>query len=258
MRREIDMDITLEQAAAERAKGMPAPASRPSKRSAVGHSGRGGTTGVSALIEVERASAPFSAELRGFTGYACVTDTPYDMYDTYGPYQEIVTEGAIKEALAQTQLDVPLVLGHDPMRRLARTTDGTLALSLDKRGLLCNARLDPEDPDVAYILPKLQSGLIDEMSFRFMIVAGAWSEDWSQYVIERLDIHRGDVSIVAYGANPYTSGIQVAPPAQAPVEPLAPEVPVVPEQPVLARSLLTSDDHDRRSPILDLLRTSGR
>jgi hypothetical protein len=44
------------------------------------------------------------------------------------------------------------------------------------------------------------------MSFRFMITAGRWSDDFTTYTIQRFDIHRGDVSIVGYGANPHTAG----------------------------------------------------
>jgi hypothetical protein len=58
---------------------------------------------------------------------------------------------------------------------------------------------------VAYIAPKLRSGLIDEMSFAFRIESGQWSPDYTEYRINRYDIHRGDVAIVGYGANPYTA-----------------------------------------------------
>jgi hypothetical protein len=44
------------------------------------------------------------------------------------------------------------------------------------------------------------------MSFRFRIERGSWSPDWSTYAIEGYDIHRGDVAIVGYGANPHTQG----------------------------------------------------
>jgi phage head maturation protease len=59
---------------------------------------------------------------------------------------------------------------------------------------------------VAYIAPKLRSGLVDEMSFAFRIESGQWSPDYTEYRINRFDIHRGDVAIVGYGANPYTVG----------------------------------------------------
>lgn len=59
---------------------------------------------------------------------------------------------------------------------------------------------------MAFIAPKLRSGLIDEMSFAFRIVEGVWSPDYTEYRINSYDIHRGDVAIVGFGANPHTSG----------------------------------------------------
>ena len=99
------------------------------------------------------------------------------------------------------------MLAHDQLRRIARTTNGTLVLDEDGRGLHVLAPdLDPDDADVAYIAPKLRKGLIDEMSFAFRIVRGVWSPDYTEYRIHTYDIHRGDVAIVGFGANPYTSG----------------------------------------------------
>ena len=127
------------------------------------------------------------------------------MYDIFGPYTEIVSAGAASQTLARADLDVPLVLQHDQMRRIARTTNGTLLLSESSDGLHVEApTLDMGDQDVAYIVPKLRAGLIDEMSFAFRIVRGQWSPDYSEYRIEEFDLHRGDVAIVGYGANPYT------------------------------------------------------
>jgi len=142
-----------------------------------------------------------------FTGYASVTDTPYEMWDMFGPYTEQVMGGAFGQTLARADLDVPLVLQHADLRRIARTTNGSLKLTEDDGGLLVDApELDAKDSDVAYIVPKLRSGLVDEMSFKFMITSGSWSPDWMEYHINEVDIHRGDVAIVGYGANPHTAG----------------------------------------------------
>ena len=144
-----------------------------------------------------------------FEGYATVYEAPYEMYDAFGPYFEVVTAGAASESLNRVDLDVPLVLGHDQMRRIARTLNGSLILTEDEHGLRVTADLDPDDPDVAYIAPKLRAGLIDEMSFAFRITQGLWSPDYSEYRIDRFDIHRGDVAIVGFGANPATeSGLR--------------------------------------------------
>jgi HK97 family phage prohead protease len=134
----------------------------------------------------------------------------------FGPYTEIVTNGAGADSLARADLDVPLVLGHDQLRRMARTTTGTLFLTESAEGLDVRApALDPADVDVAYITPKLRAGLIDEMSFAFRIESGQWSPDYTEYRINRYDIHRGDVAIVGYGANPYT-GASMRQPGTAP------------------------------------------
>jgi HK97 family phage prohead protease len=140
-----------------------------------------------------------------FLGHATVYEQAYEMWDYFGPYTEIVSEGAGSESLARADLDVPLVLGHDQLRRMARTTTGTLLLAEDGTGLSVRApSLDPVDYDVAYIVPKLRAGLVDEMSFAFRIESGQWSPDYTEYRINRYDIHRGDVAIVGYGANPHT------------------------------------------------------
>jgi hypothetical protein len=141
-----------------------------------------------------------------FEGYASVTDAAYEMWDFFGPYTEKVSPGAFAATLARGDLDVPLVLQHDDLRRIARTTNGSLRLVEDDNGLRVEADLDPADADVQYIAPKLRSGLIDEMSFKFRIDSGSWSTDWTEYHIERVDIHRGDVAIVGYGASPHTAG----------------------------------------------------
>jgi len=145
-----------------------------------------------------------------FEGYASITEHAYPMWDMFGPYDEIVRTGAFLQTLARVDLDVPLVIGHDQIRRLARTILNDLNLAEDDQGLRVTADLDLADPDVAYIVPKLRAGLIDEMSFAFRIVKGTWSPDWSQFYIDEVDIHRGDVAIVGYGANPFTAGSGLA------------------------------------------------
>jgi len=141
-----------------------------------------------------------------FHGLASAYERGYVMHDIFGEYTEVVTAGAGTLSLARADLDVPLVLQHDSMRRIARTSNGTLTLRETDTGLEVEApNLDGADADVAYIAPKIRSGLIDEMSFMFRIKRGTWSPDYTEYRIDEYDIHRGDVAIVGYGANPYTA-----------------------------------------------------
>ena len=195
---------TLAAAAAARAQHVRQRADRPSqRRSAAQPQARAAVRATLSGIQVRAAEE--GSDLLDFRGHASVYEQGYDMWDYYGPYTEIVSAGAAAESLARGDLDVPLVLGHDQLRRLARTTTGTLFLTEDATGLSVHApALDPADHDVAYIAPKLRAGLIDEMSFAFRIESGQWSPDYTEYRINRFDIHRGDVAIVGYGANPHT------------------------------------------------------
>ncbi|WP_414943314.1 HK97 family phage prohead protease [Amycolatopsis sp. cmx-11-32] len=203
-------------AAAERSRAVAARADRPSQRRAAEH---------------DTAPPRVSAQLRGlqlrdsaagagleFDGFATVYDRGYEMWDYYGPYTEVVSAGAASESLARADLDVPLVLQHQDLRRIARTTNGSLQLTESDEGLRVLApNLDRDDQDVAYIVPKLRAGLIDEMSFKFRITSGQWSPDYTEYRINAFDLHRGDVAIVGYGANPHTTGagLRAADPLEA-------------------------------------------
>ncbi|MFF5977167.1 HK97 family phage prohead protease [Streptomyces sp. NPDC012769] len=203
-------DTTLAAAAAARAQHVRQRADRPSQRRSAAQPGARATVRA-ALSGIQVRAADDGAGLLDFRGHASVYEQAYEMWDYYGPYTEVVSAGAAAESLARADLDVPLVLGHDQLRRLARTTNGSLILTEDERGLAVHApTLDPADYDVAYIAPKLRSGLIDEMSFAFRIESGQWSPDYTEYRINRVDIHRGDVAIVGYGANPHTTGAGLA------------------------------------------------
>lgn len=141
-----------------------------------------------------------------FRGVASAYEREYEMWDQYGPYVEVVSAGGGERSLRRPDLDVPLVLDHSSLRRIARTTNGSLHLSETDSGLQVLApELDAADVDVAYIVPKILSDLVDEMSFRFMIESGVWSADFTTYRIQAYELHRGDVTIIGYGANPHTS-----------------------------------------------------
>jgi HK97 family phage prohead protease len=199
------MTITiLDAAEARRSGGVAARADRPRERRCAVDSASPAVV-RSALASVNLRASESSSGGLTFEGVASVTEQAYEMWDWAGPYMEIVSAGAFDQTLARADLDVPLVLGHDQMRRIARTTNGTLTLAPTEVGLGVLAELDPADVDVAYVAPKLRSGLIDEMSFAFRITSGQWSPDYSEYRITGVDIHRGDVSIVGWGANPFTT-----------------------------------------------------
>jgi HK97 family phage prohead protease len=138
-----------------------------------------------------------------FEGYASVFDTPYDL----GPFWEQVDQRAFNRTLGQNP-DVRLLVDHQG-QPLARTKSGTLQLHADTRGLHAKATLDPTDPDVQRLLPKMRRGDLDQMSFSFR-VAGADGDTWDYgsnrtlRTLKELSLADQDVSIVTYPASATT------------------------------------------------------
>lgn len=151
-----------------------------------------------------------------FRGYATVFNTDYDMYggpDAYG-WVERVAPTALDKTLSEKP-DTQLLINHEGLP-LARTKSGTLRLTADATGLLSEADLDASDPDVARLKPKMARGDVDEMSFAFRVMRQEWDSEYSDRTMLELNIDRGDVSVVNYGANPYTSAsLRSAPDARA-------------------------------------------
>jgi HK97 family phage prohead protease len=152
-------------------------------------------------MKMERRMAVSDLEFRedsgGLTlaGYASTFNQPYDM----GWYTERVDPAAFKRTLGRKP-DVRLLINHDGLP-LARTSSGTLTLDTDERGLRVSAELDPSDPDVARLAPKMQRGDLNQMSFAFRVVSDVWENDMSKRTLRELDLNDGDVSIVTYPAN---------------------------------------------------------
>lgn len=136
-------------------------------------------------------------------GYATVFNRGYPMWDQFGPYQEVADAHMLDRSLAMNP-DVAFLLNHKGMT-MARTKNGTLQLSKDDHGLKTYALLNAERSDVQDMARAINDGLIDEMSFAFMIDDGQWNDDFSEFRLMSVDINRGDVSAVNYGANPWTS-----------------------------------------------------
>lgn len=152
------------------------------------------------------------------TGYAS-TFEEYEMYG--GPSQygwiERIDPDAFEKTLREKP-DLHLLVNHAGMP-LARTKSGTLSLSTDHHGLRVEARLDKRDPEVQSLAVKMERGDMDEMSFAFRVKAQEWRaapgyeeiDDQSYRTITEVSLHKGDVSVVNWGANPTTSvGIRSA------------------------------------------------
>lgn len=153
-------------------------------------------------------------EVVRLTAYASVTERAYDMWDMFGEYAEVVSRGAFAATLGRSP-SVEFTVNHGAGGGLpmAHTRNGTLTLTEDETGLLYEPLVDPSRSDVADMLKAYERGDLVESSFKFRIDAGKWSPDYSEYRIDAVDLDRGDVSIVNFGANPHTGDVK--PPERA-------------------------------------------
>lgn len=143
-------------------------------------------------------------------GYASATEQPYEMWDMFGSYSEIVRSGSFGKTLSENP-QTQLLLNHGGLS-MAYTRAGTLRLGEDSSGLHMSADVNTARSDVRDMVTAIEDGAVDEMSFAFRTTRQQWSPDYDQRDILEVDIHRGDVSVVNFGANPATS---VAPSVRA-------------------------------------------
>ena len=124
-------------------------------------------------------------------GYAAVFGEEADIG---GYFTEVIERGAFANAIERGD-DVVFLVNHDGLP-LARTRSGTLRLSEDERGLYMETELDPNDPDVRAIVPKMKRGDLDKMSFAFVPDRQEWDEsgDKPKRIIRDVRLH--DVAIV--------------------------------------------------------------
>jgi len=128
-------------------------------------------------------------------GYASNFDVEYDL----GYFKESVARGAFDDVM---QDDVRFLLNHTGAP-LARTTNGTLELSVDDQGLKYRAALaDTQDGRDLYKL--IKRGDITQSSFAFTIDSDTWSEDRSTRTITKVG-KLLDTSAVTYPASPTAS-----------------------------------------------------
>lgn len=134
-------------------------------------------------------------------GYAAVFDQPTNIGDVF---TEVVARGAFKNALARGD-DTEFLINHGGLP-LARSTAGNLTMTEDDHGLKIRAVLDPSDPDVQRIIPKMRAKMLDQMSFAFQATGQRWDTPADGMDVRTItDVVLYDVSIVNRGAYPQTS-----------------------------------------------------
>ena len=136
-------------------------------------------------------------------GYAIVYDEPTLIGDESYGFIESISRSAITDAAIK---DVPMKYNHmDSFLIIARTKNGSLTLTSDDVGLKVRAELLDTQSNQD-IFKMVKSGLLDKMSFAFVVSEQEWNRDGDipkRYIrkIERLY----DVSIVDTPAYDKTS-----------------------------------------------------
>ncbi len=104
------------------------------------------------------------------SGYAAVFGQEADIG---GMFREKIEAGAFADVVGTD--DVVFLINHDGLP-LARTRSGTLKIVEDDKGLRMETTLDADDPDVQRIVPKMERGDLDKMSFAFRAGIEEWDD----------------------------------------------------------------------------------
>lgn len=239
--------MTIRAAAEARAAGARDVTARPSQRRHAEWVDGTSPARVARVFDVRAATDNAGPVVATF---ASVTEQPYEMYDMFGPYTEVVSLDAFDATLA-TGPSVEFTLNHGagggiPM---AHTRNATLTLSAikdgDITGLWYEAMVDQTRNDVADMLKAMQRLDLAESSFKFRIDSGQWSPDWTEYRILAVSLDRGDVSAVNFGANPHTASDMLKHAAPTTVPATTPVA--IADEDTARRVLITDADTRRRT-----------
>ena len=124
-------------------------------------------------------------------GYAAVFNSETDL----GHFREVIKPGAFDNVMDN---DVRALINHDPNLVLGRTTNGTLELSQDERGLKYRVKLGGQQYAKDFY-ESVKRGDISQSSFAFTIDEQSWNEERTVRSVNKVR-QLLDVSPVTYPA----------------------------------------------------------
>jgi HK97 family phage prohead protease/HK97 family phage major capsid protein len=124
-------------------------------------------------------------------GYAAVFNSETDL----GHFREVIKPGAFDDVMSN---DVRALINHDPNLVLGRTTNGTLELSQDERGLKYRVKLGAQQYAKDFY-ESVKRGDISQSSFAFTIDKQSWNEERTVRSVDKVR-QLLDVSPVTYPA----------------------------------------------------------
>jgi len=145
----------------------------------------------------------------GLEGYGAVFNEDYVLYEDSGfRVVETIKPGAFARALREKQ-DVRCLFNHNTDNVLGRTTNDTLRLNEDQKGLRFDDDLDMRTPIAQSVAAFVDRRDVTGCSFAFVVRKATWTEDigdtmetWTR-TIEDVDLY--DVGPVTYPAYEGTS-----------------------------------------------------
>lgn len=130
-------------------------------------------------------------------GHAAVFDTL--SVELWG-FREKIQKGAFANTL---NADVRALFNHDPNLVLGRTTNKTLSLREDEKGLF--VEITPPDTQAARdAVALIERGDVTQMSFGFRTITDKWNTEDGETVRTLVEVELFDVSPVTFPAYPDT------------------------------------------------------
>jgi len=138
-------------------------------------------------------------------GYAAV----FNSQTSLGQFDEMILPGAFKRTL-EADPDVRATIEHEGgLTTIGRTRNNTLFLAEDAKGLRVKI-FPPKTQAGKDAVELVRGGYVNQMSFAFRVPKGG--DEWkagkdgrSMRLLKSVDLHDGDVAIVAYPAYAATS-----------------------------------------------------
>ncbi len=150
-------------------------------------------------VGVVEARAAVEGQPRKISGYASMFNSPTDIG---GYFTEQVAPGAFTAAIGRD--DVRALFNHDPNFVIARTTNKTLTLSEDDKGLYFEAT-PPDTQWARDLISSIDRGDVSQCSFGFEVTKCIWDETIDPPVRTIQEVILYDVSLVTFPAYEDTS-----------------------------------------------------
>lgn len=96
-------------------------------------------------------------------GYFAVFNSNYELWEGAS---ESIAPGAFDSSISG---DIRALINHDTTLVIGRTTNGTLELKVDSRGLWGRIKINPKDQDAMNIHARVERGDVTQCSFGFFI-----------------------------------------------------------------------------------------